>query len=324
MRPNTLRSALTASIIALACVSAMPAHAQMFTDAEVAARMLRANAGNAQEQYLLGVMYEQGKGVPQNYDQAMIWYRKAADQKHSAALLSVGNLYDKGIGVPQSYNEAANWYLKAAKVGNAQAMYFIASMSYNGEGMPTDLGKALKWFELAKQQGYGPAGIAATRVKAELDKIQGQQSPATTAASKSTDQPAIVQTAVLAAPQAEPTPQAEPAPAPAPAPEPEPEPEPEPVPAPADIPSDLAQKPGFAVQIGSFVSAERAQSHLDRLHGKYPEIITTQSASIARKELADGRVFYRLNAQTDAQKSEAQTFCATLKTKSVDCLVVKY
>jgi TPR repeat protein len=41
---------------------------------------LAADQGDANGQYILGIMYADGKGVPQNYAEAMKWYRLAADQ----------------------------------------------------------------------------------------------------------------------------------------------------------------------------------------------------------------------------------------------------
>ena len=39
-----------------------------------------AEQGNASAQYNLGVMYANGRGVPQDYAEAMKWYRLAAEQ----------------------------------------------------------------------------------------------------------------------------------------------------------------------------------------------------------------------------------------------------
>jgi TPR repeat protein len=39
-----------------------------------------AKQGHAEAQYRLGVAYVYGKGVPQDYAEAVRWYRKAADQ----------------------------------------------------------------------------------------------------------------------------------------------------------------------------------------------------------------------------------------------------
>ena len=42
--------------------------------------MESANRGDARVQYALGVMYDNGHGVPQNHVEAAKWYRKAAEQ----------------------------------------------------------------------------------------------------------------------------------------------------------------------------------------------------------------------------------------------------
>jgi TPR repeat protein len=44
-----------------------------------------ADQGHAKAQYNLGVMYEKGEGVQQNYSEALKWYKKAADQGHAGA-----------------------------------------------------------------------------------------------------------------------------------------------------------------------------------------------------------------------------------------------
>jgi len=41
--------------------------------------------GNANAQFMLGMMYDAGKGVKQDQQVAASWYRKAADQRHLRA-----------------------------------------------------------------------------------------------------------------------------------------------------------------------------------------------------------------------------------------------
>jgi TPR repeat protein len=48
-----------------------------------------------------------GWGVPQDYAQAAIWYRKAAEQGSAEAQFNLGLLYDNGLGVPLDYSQAA-------------------------------------------------------------------------------------------------------------------------------------------------------------------------------------------------------------------------
>ena len=62
-----------------------------------------------QAQYNLGLSYDKGLGVPQNYAQAALWYRKAAEQGYAMAQYNLGFLYHNGQGVPRDYAEAYFW-----------------------------------------------------------------------------------------------------------------------------------------------------------------------------------------------------------------------
>jgi hypothetical protein len=68
-----------------------------------------AERGDPAAQAYLGFMFETGRGVPQNYTEAAMWYRRAAEQGDSLAQYSLGLLYDKGQGVPQDIVEANKW-----------------------------------------------------------------------------------------------------------------------------------------------------------------------------------------------------------------------
>ncbi|HXO71387.1 MAG TPA: tetratricopeptide repeat protein [Bradyrhizobium sp.] len=68
-----------------------------------------AEQGAPAAQTYLGFMFETGRGVPRNYTEAAMWYRRAAEQGDSLAQYSLGLLYDKGQGVPQDIVEANKW-----------------------------------------------------------------------------------------------------------------------------------------------------------------------------------------------------------------------
>lgn len=72
---------------------------------------------NADAQYRIGRLYAEGRGVPASPEQAVIWYRRAADCKlpHREACLALGECYEKGIGVTASREEAIAWYRIAAR-----------------------------------------------------------------------------------------------------------------------------------------------------------------------------------------------------------------
>jgi TonB family protein len=73
-----------------------------------------ADKGDSEAQNAIGYLYQQGRGVTQDYAKAMAWYRKAADQGNAQAESNIGSLYEKGLGVPQDHSEAEAWYKKAA------------------------------------------------------------------------------------------------------------------------------------------------------------------------------------------------------------------
>ena len=116
-----------------------------------------ATQGHAQAQYSLGVMYDFGYGVVQNYPEAMRWYQQAAALGNADAQYSVGVLYAQGRGVSQDLAEAAQWYGRAAKLGHANAQNILARMYLEGEGVEKDTDEALRLFTLAAAQQHNEA-----------------------------------------------------------------------------------------------------------------------------------------------------------------------
>lgn len=80
-----------------------------------------AGQGNAKAQHMLGVMYDNGKGVPKDYQQAAYWYRKAAEQGNAKAQTDLGAMYSGGFGVPKDYVLAYMWFHLAAAQGDKAA-----------------------------------------------------------------------------------------------------------------------------------------------------------------------------------------------------------
>jgi len=105
--------------------------------------------GDADAQFTLGVRYSRGRGVPQDYAQALKWFRLAANQGKAAAQLNLGVMYHEGEGVPRDYAQALKWYRLAAAQGHAKAQYNLGAMYGKGRGVPQDYVQALKWLTLA-------------------------------------------------------------------------------------------------------------------------------------------------------------------------------
>ncbi len=80
----------------------------------IAELMKRAEQGDASAQDNLGSMYYNGRGVSQDYKEALRWYRAAAEQGDASAQYGLGFMYYNGQGVPQDYIQAHMWYNLAA------------------------------------------------------------------------------------------------------------------------------------------------------------------------------------------------------------------
>src|SRR5208282_3987556 len=72
-------------------------------------RGIQLDPNHPELQHMLGVMYFNGQGIPQDYVQAAVWYHKAAEQGNAIAQYTLGFLYAFGEGVPQDDEKAALW-----------------------------------------------------------------------------------------------------------------------------------------------------------------------------------------------------------------------
>jgi TPR repeat protein len=118
-------------------------------------------------------MYAEGKGVPQDYAEALRWYRKAADQGDAGAQSNLGVMYAKGQGVPQDSAEAARWYRKAADQGEAVGQFNLGGMYAEGQGVPQEYVTAHMWLNLAAaKDGEDDAAKARDTIAKEMTREQ--------------------------------------------------------------------------------------------------------------------------------------------------------
>ena len=78
-----------------------------------------AEQGNARAQSNLGVMYNNGQGVTQDFKEAVKWFRLAAADGVAIAQFDLGLMYAIGEGVTQDYASAHMWFDLASSAGNA-------------------------------------------------------------------------------------------------------------------------------------------------------------------------------------------------------------
>ncbi len=120
---------------------------------------INATNGNADAQNKLGVLYSQGKELPEDFIEAFKWFHRSAEQRYAKGEYNLAQSYRLGKGIPRSYETAMQWYRAAANQGYAPAQTAIGTMYSAGTGRVKDQDEAIRWFRMAAEQGYIPAEI---------------------------------------------------------------------------------------------------------------------------------------------------------------------
>jgi len=97
----------------------------------------------------MALRYADGEGVPQNYQEAMAWFAKAAANGNDNAQWKLGLGYIKGIGVPHDERKAVVWFKRAANHGNIRAQNALSDLYLSGRGVPRDFVRAYTWAIIA-------------------------------------------------------------------------------------------------------------------------------------------------------------------------------
>ena len=121
-----------------------------------------ANKGDAEAQYHVGMMYNNGIGIQQDRSQAFAWFQKSAASNDPLGAYKLGCYYDgQGVGIVESDpDQALKYKLVAAKAGYALAQHDVANL-YDRRGNSEE---ALRWWKLAGDQAYPNALFSLSRV----------------------------------------------------------------------------------------------------------------------------------------------------------------
>lgn len=114
----------------------------------------KAEQGDIEAQFQLGLRYYQGIMVSKDYEQAFIWISKAAAQNHLRAQSYLGEMYARGQGVSKKYVDGAALLKKTAHAGDADGQYFLGMLYVDGIGVPKSPFRAMGWFEKAYEQNH--------------------------------------------------------------------------------------------------------------------------------------------------------------------------
>lgn len=112
---------------------------------------------DAEAQYLLAECYFEGKsGYPQNHENAVKWYKKAALNGNQKAVLKLAQCFEHGSsyygvyigGIDPDKDEAIEWYKKLVDSGDIDALFKIGWLN-----LPINKIEAEKWFNMAAERG---------------------------------------------------------------------------------------------------------------------------------------------------------------------------
>ncbi|WP_416899848.1 MAG: tetratricopeptide repeat protein [Minwuia sp.] len=165
--------------------------------------LIAADAGIDRGQNLMGELYRDGVGVPQDFAKALEWFelsaeqdfalayfnaskiyrdpelegfsdtekgirylKLAADKGHAGAMIDLALAYVEGTDVPQNYDLALEWYSKAAAKNRRSAVQLAKAYESGLFGDP-DPAHAYKWYYIARESGEvsGIVGALATKDK---------------------------------------------------------------------------------------------------------------------------------------------------------------
>ena len=117
-----------------------------------------AKKGYAKAQLLVGDCYANGQGVFMDTEEAVKWYRSAADQELPEALHRMFECCRDGVGVERNKANAAKWCRKSADAGLGEAMFDMGMLYVTGFGVEQNAKSAFKWFRKGAERGH-PMGL---------------------------------------------------------------------------------------------------------------------------------------------------------------------
>ena len=128
----------------------------------------RADKGDANAEWQLGVAYQEGDGVKKDLAQAVKLFKSSAEKNNNEGAYRYGLALLKGLGVLQSYKEAIYWLEKSANAGNKDAQYDLGNIYRYQNGVKVDMKRAYMWFSLAAAQGLIKAEASRNAVEQYL------------------------------------------------------------------------------------------------------------------------------------------------------------
>ena len=129
-----------------------------------------ADAGQPVAEYLMGVFYSEGKVVKADDDVAFGWFSASATKGNLKAMHSLAIAYAQGQGTAKDEKAAAEWFKRAAERGYVDSAFDLALLYERGLGVPQDIKQALTWYGIAAQMGDVPAAEKVVALQNQISR----------------------------------------------------------------------------------------------------------------------------------------------------------
>lgn len=115
--------------------------------------------------FYMGLYYQNGDAVEQDYQKAREYYRIGALENDMYCICQLGTLYAQGYGVPKDYHAAFDYYKQAAKLGDALACMNLGYCYAVGQGVTQDIAISKNYYRCAAEHGEQLAAAALKRLE---------------------------------------------------------------------------------------------------------------------------------------------------------------
>lgn len=100
-----------------------------------------------QAEHLVGIIYEYGIGVPQDFPKAVTYYRRAAEQRYIESMYHLALMYVYGRGTDPQMIKGLSLFEAGCEANHAPSCHYMGIMKTYGYGTPVDYHEAMLWFE---------------------------------------------------------------------------------------------------------------------------------------------------------------------------------
>jgi TPR repeat protein len=107
-----------------------------------------------------------------DYSSAAKLLKPRADEGDPEAQFNLGLYYFQGLGGDRNYAEAAKLFRGAAEQGHVMAANNLGAMNMDGRGIPRNLPEAWFWFAVVAHRGDQAGGVLRDLVASQMTRAQ--------------------------------------------------------------------------------------------------------------------------------------------------------